>query len=76
MPDDHNNEFVTLERKNERYHKMWDELTADSELTHEYTDPKTNGILDIDAIAAEAAKHEGDAPGKMDESKDREDSER
>ena len=66
MPDDHNNEFVTLERKNERYHKMWDELTVDSELSHKYTDPETNAILDIDAIATEAAKHEGDAPGKTD----------
>ena len=76
MPDDHNNEFVTLERKNERYHKMWDELTADSELTHRYTDPNTNGILDIDAIAAEAAKHEGEAPATTGESEELEDSER
>jgi hypothetical protein len=55
MPDDYNHEFVTFERKNERYHAMWDTLTAESELTHKYTDPETNRILDVDAIAADSS---------------------
>ena len=76
MPDDYNNEFVTLERKNERYHKMWDELAAESELTHKYTDPETNGILDIAAIAAEAAKVDRAASTSPGESKELESYER
>lgn len=51
MPEDYNNEFVTFERKNERYHDMWNTLTAEVEVTHKYTDPETNAILDVDAIA-------------------------
>lgn len=58
MPDDYSHEFVTFERKNERFHEMWDRLTLESELTHEYTDPETNAILDINAITVEKSESE------------------
>ena len=55
MPGDFENEFVTGERKNERYHAMWKALSSESEIVRMYTDAETNVVLDVDGVAAQTA---------------------
>lgn len=52
MPGDYHNEFVSQSRKNEPWHAMWDESSADEQLVHLYTTPKDN-IIDVGMIEAE-----------------------
>eukprot|EP01043_Picozoa_sp_COSAG02_P034496 COSAG02_NODE_2415_length_8913_cov_2.989676_8_plen_997_part_00 len=54
MPSDFHAEFVSGERKNERYRAMWKSLSAESEIVRKYTDPVTNAILDVDSVAAQS----------------------
>lgn len=52
MPGDYHNEFVSKSRKNEPWHEMWNESSADKPLVHLYTTPKDN-IIDVGMIEAE-----------------------
>ena len=53
MPADYAHEYVTKERRNERFHQMWDSVQESDETKRRYTS-ETNAILDLGEFSLES----------------------
>ena len=53
MPADYAHEYVTKERRNERFHQMWDSVQGSDETKRRYTS-ETNAILDLGELSLES----------------------